>query len=155
MIWGVLKFYQVHELQAYVFPFSLALIAIGWNEGRRGERTRYQGATTLGLSVLMGSAFFQSLNSVSYALLLFAESLAAFVWGVRTRSRGYVQLAVLSLVANAVAQFGPGFVALERWIQIAAIGSILLGGGLAALFRRERILAARQTLAGEWKSWNP
>jgi hypothetical protein len=105
--------------------------------------------------ILMGSAFFQSLDFVLYAVLLLVESLAALAWGVRTHSRGYVQLGLLSLVANGVAQLGPGFVELPRWIQLGLIGVILLGGGLGALFRREQILTTRRAIVTEWKRWEP
>jgi len=61
----------------------------------------------------------------------------------------------LALIANAIAQLGPGFVELPRWIQLGVTGGILLGGGLAALFKREQILATRQRLTEEWRQWEP
>jgi hypothetical protein len=106
------------------------------------------------LIVLMGSAFYQSLGAVLYAALLMVESLAALAWGMRIHSRGYVQLGVLALIANAVAQFGPGFVSLSRWVQLGVIGTILLGGGLFALFQREKLLATRKRFTDEWKRWD-
>ena len=42
---------------------------------------------------------------------------------------------------------------MPRWIQIGAIGTLLLGGGLAALLRRDQILTTRHALGEEWKSW--
>jgi hypothetical protein len=150
-IWDLLLYYEVLELQAYVIPLGLGLLVLGWNEGRMGSRAFYRLSTLLGLLVLMGAAFYQSLDSVSYAVLLLGESLAVLAWGVRIHSRGYVQIGVLSLIANAIAQFGPGFVELPRWIQLGVIGSILLGGGLMALFRREQLLAIRRRLTDEWR----
>lgn len=154
-IWAVLLFFEVNELQAYVIPLGLGLLALGWNERRRGGQRTYLWPTLLGLLILMGSAFFQSLDAVFYAVLLLLESLAALAWGMRIHSRGFVQLGVLSLLANAIAQFGPSFVDLPRWIQLGVIGTILLGGGLAALFRREQLLAARKRLTDEWRQWEP
>jgi hypothetical protein len=61
----------------------------------------------------------------------------------------------VTLIANAIAQLGPGFVELPRWIQIGVTGGILLGGGLVTLFKREQILAARQRLTKEWRQWEP
>lgn len=154
MLWHVLEFLVVRELQAYALPAGIAWLAIGWNERRRGKRARYQVATFLGLGVLMGTAFQQSLGSVGYSVLLLAESILALAWGIRARTRGYVQIAILSLVANAVAQFGPAFGEMPRWIQLGTIGTLLLGGGLGALFRREQIINARKTFASRWESWD-
>ncbi len=155
VIWALLLFFGVNELQAYAMPLGLGLVALGWNERRRSQRATYWWPTVFGLLVLMGSAFFQSLDSVIYAVLLLAESLIALAWGVRTHSRGYVQLGLLSLVANGIAQLGPGFAELPRWIQLGLVGVILLGGGMAALFRREQILTTRRAIVTEWKRWEP
>lgn len=161
VIWAVLMAYDVSEPQAYVMPLGFALLGAGWNERLRGASTTYRLATLLGLIVLMGSAFVQSLPHRSatgahrYALILGVESLVMLGWGIRARSRGYVQLAGLALIANAIVQLGPGFVELPRWIQLGATGGILLGGGLAALFKREEILAARQKLTEGWRQWEP
>ena len=155
VVWALLLVAKVNEPQAYVLPLGLGLAALGWNERRHGRTGSYQLATMLGLLVLMGSAFLQSIGAASYALLLLVESLAAIAWGVPTRSRGYVQLGVLALIANAFAEIGPGFVALDRWVQIGTIGSLLLGGGLIALFRRESILSLRRAVTTELKGWQP
>lgn len=73
----------------------------------------------------------------------------------RTRSRMYVQAAIVALFLNGIAQFGPAFVQLERWIQVGAIGGILLLVGLVALFRRQKLLETRRALTSEWKAWKP
>jgi len=59
----------------------------------------------------MLSAFYQSLSGLQYSVLLLAESLIALYWGIRSRSRVYVQIALGSLILNGLAQFGPGFAA--------------------------------------------
>lgn len=151
VIWSLLRWYNVTEPQAYVIPPGVGLLALGWNERRHGKPIEYQLATLLGLFLLMGSAFYQSFDNAAYALLLLVESVAALGWGVWMRARRYVEVAVLALIINALAQFGPGFVQLDRWAQIGIIGTLLLGAGLAALFRRERILVARHDLAEQWK----
>ena len=155
VIWAMLRFFDVRELQAYVMPLGLGLLGLGWSERQLGDHESYRWSTFLGLFILMGSAFYQSRDAVIYAVLLLVESLAALAWGVRIRSRGYVQLGLLSLVANGIARFGPAFARLDQWVQLAVIGSLLLGGGLAALFRREQLLAARRRLIDEWRQWAP
>jgi hypothetical protein len=157
VIWALLLAFDVSEPQAYVIPLGLTLLGMGWNERLRGGGALYWLPTLLGLIVLLGSAFVQSLprGAFVYALLLSVESLAALGWGIWTRSRGYVQLGGVTLIANAIAQLGPGFVELPRWIQIGVTGGILLGGGLVTLFKREQILAARQRLTKEWRQWEP
>jgi hypothetical protein len=151
--WYLLRFYNIEELQVYAMPLGLGLLVIGWLERRRGGRLFYLLPTLLGLIILMGSAFYQSFEAVIYAVLLLVESLAAIACGIRFHSRVFVQLGVLALIVNAVAQLGPAYVELPRWIQLGSIGAILLGGGLVALFRREKLLAARKRLTDEWRLW--
>jgi hypothetical protein len=153
VIWSLLLKFEVSELQAYALPLGFGLLVLGWNERRMGGREAYVLSTLLGLSILMGSAFYQSFDAIGYAVSLLGESLAALAWGMRSKSRGYVQLGVLSMVANAVAQFGPSFIELPRWVQLGVIGSLLLGGGLVALFQRERLLITRKRLNDEWRQW--
>lgn len=164
--WALLVHLGVGELQAYVIPPGLALLGLGWNEGRRpstgsgrrGDRLNvYRATTALGLAILLGSSFAQSLlrGGALYAIWLGMESLAVIGWGMRNRSRGYVSLGALALVTNAVAQLGPAFVELPRWIQLAVTGGILLGGGIVFLVRREELLATRRALTEDWQSWQP
>lgn len=154
--WFLLFEFDVTEYQAYVIPLGIALLGIGWNERVRGARLWYRIPTLLGLLVLMGSALIQSLprSAHMYALLLLIQSLIAIGWGARTHSRGYVQVGALALIANAVVQLGPAFVEMERWVQLGITGTILLGGGIAALFKREEILVARHKLTEEWGRWD-
>jgi hypothetical protein len=155
VIWALLMLFNVSEPQAYVLPLGLALLGGGWNQRLRGRTISYLVPTFVGLALLMGSALYQSLprGAFVYALLLGVESLAALGWGIGTRSRGYFQCGALALIANALVQLGPGFVDLPRWLQLGVTGGILLGGGLAALFKREQILAARHRLTEEWRQW--
>ena len=153
----LLLYFDVAEYQAYIIPVGLALIGVGWNENRRGSTLTYQIPTYLGLLLMMGSALVQSLprGEYLYAILLGCECILAVVWGIYKHLRGFVQLGIIILFVNAIVQFGPGFVDLPRWIQIGVTGTILLGGGLAALFKREEILSIRRNLTDEMKSWDP
>jgi hypothetical protein len=153
--WATLLFFTITELQAYALPLGFGLLAVGWNERRLNMRGVYLAATLLGLLVLMGTAFVQSLDGSIYALILLLESLAAIGWGAHVHSRGYVRLGILALVANALAQFGPAFVDFPRWVQLGSIGTLLLAGGMTALFMREQLLVMRRSIAGEWKRWEP
>jgi hypothetical protein len=155
VIWAVLAELGVSEPQAYVVPVGAALLGAGWNERIRNGGLKYSIPTILGLFVLMGSAFIQSLPSDGfvYAIVLLGESMLAVFWGIRTHSRGYVQLGVIAIIANALVQLGPGFVDLPRWIQIGITGIILFGGGMAALFKRDEMLETRKKIAKEWRRW--
>lgn len=156
-IWALLLAFEISEPQAYALPLGLALLGIGWNERRLGGQIWYRIPTFLGLLVLMGSAFVQSLprEGFVYALVLLVESLLAAGWGYRTRLRSYVQVGGLALIGNAIVQLGSGFIDLPRWLQLGITGGILLGGGVAALFKRETILATRQRITEEWRRWEP
>jgi hypothetical protein len=157
VIWGVLMALEVREPQAYVFPVGLTLLGIGWNERRYGRSLQYQICMVPGMAVLMGTAFIQSLGPGNwpYALLLVAESVVAIGWGVRRHLKRFVQVGGVALLANAIAQLGPAFAELSGWIQIGLTGTILLGGGMLALLKREEILAARQRFSTEWREWEP
>jgi hypothetical protein len=155
MIWALLMVFDISEPQAYRIPPGIALLGGGWNERRHGGGLKYRLPTLLGLVILMGSSFIQSLpeDGFPYAILLMVESLIALWFGIRVQLRGYVQLGVLALLLNAVVQLGPGFLDLPRWIQIGTTGAILLAIGLGALFKREEILTTRKRLTEEWRSW--
>jgi hypothetical protein len=157
VIWGVLMALEIREPQAYIFPVGLALLGIGWNERRHGRSLQYQACTVPGMAVLMGSAFIQSLGAGNwpYALLLTAESAVAMGWGVWRHLKRCVQVGGAALLANAIAQLGPAFAELSGWIQLGLIGSLLLGGGMLALLKREELLVARQRLTTEWGTWEP
>ena len=155
VIWAILSHFQVTELQAYVLPFGLALLGVGWY-----ERVRYQGRfyrlfTMAGCLIMLGTAFYQSLprGAWEYALLVGIESILAIGWGIKTQSRGYVQVGGIALIANALIQFVPSFLEWSRWMQIGLTGGILLSLGLLALFKRENILTARKKITEEWRSW--
>jgi hypothetical protein len=155
VVWYALSYLGVQELQAYVIPAGLGLLLLGWNEHRQTRRVVYLGATLIGLAVLMVSVFYQSASDSKYAALLLVECLLSIGWGIRMHSRIYVQAGGLALLVLAVAQLGPAFFELPRWVEIGIIGSLLLGGGLLALFRREQIVSARKNLSAEWKKWQP
>lgn len=155
VIWYALSYYAISEIQAYTSPLGLGLLLLGLNERRHARLNSFRLATLIGLLVLLASAFYQSLTAPLYATLLLVESLLILGWGIRSRSRLYVQAAVWALLANAVAQLGPAFIELPRWVSIGIIGILLLSGGLLALFRREQIVTARRNLSDEWRKWQP
>lgn len=154
-LWWLLRFYHVTEWQAYIIPLGIWCLVIGWSEARHGRLIYYQAATLAGLALLLVSALVQSLSNINYAVLLLIEGAAAFGIGVKIRSRIYVEAAILALVANGLAQFGPAFIDLPRWVQIGSIGSILLAGGLLALFRRQTLLERRREWTNQWRQWRP
>jgi hypothetical protein len=155
VLWSVLMAFEVDEPQAYILPLGLALLFGGWNERRRGKQTTYNRVTRLGLILLLGSTFLQSLprGAIGYTLLLAIESVVAIVWGVRKRSRNYVRYGSIAFLANVIVQLGAGFVDLSRWVQIGLTGGILFGGGLLALSKREQLLATRERFTKTWREW--
>ncbi len=155
VLWSVLMAFEVEEPQAYILPLGLALLIIGWSERRRLKRTPSNGLTVLGLLLLLGSSFIQSLprGAIGYTVFLALESIVVIVWGIRKRSRNYVQYGSIAFLANVVVQLGAGFVNLSRWMQIGITGGILFGGGLLALSKREQLLAARERLSKTWREW--
>lgn len=156
-LWAIFDLAQLAELQIYVIPAGAALLGLGWYEKRQERMLPYRGLTLLGLLLLMGTVFVQSIvdGALWYAILLAAESMLAILWGIRSRSRGFVQVGGAALLANVVVQLGPSFVDLPRWIQLGLTGTVLLAAGLVALFRREQLLVARRRLTTQWKQWDP
>jgi hypothetical protein len=156
-VWAILLTFDISEPQAFIIPLGFVLLGVGWYERVRMGGRLYRLLSILGLLVLLGSAFIQSVfqDAHVYAVLLLIESLVFIGWGIGTHSRCFVQLGGLALAANTIVQLGPGFIDLPRWIQIGITGGILLGGGLAALFKREEILSRRRELTDEWRQWSP
>jgi hypothetical protein len=154
VLWSVLMALEVEEPQAYILPLGLALLIVGWSERRR-KKTASSGLTVLGLLLLLGSSFIQSLprGAIGYTLFLALESIAVIVWGVRKHSRDYVRYGSIAFLANVVVQLGAGFVNLTRWMQIGITGGVLFGGGLLALSKREQLLAVRERLSKTWREW--
>ena len=157
VIWAVLYALNIYEPQAYIIPVGLIILGVGWYEKTRENYRFYKFLTYTGLILLMGSAFIQSIprGAYIYAILVAVEGILAVVWGMRTHCRCFVQVGGFALIAIAVVQLGPGFIDLPRWIQIGLTGAILLGGGMAALFKREQIINTRRRLTDEWRQWNP
>jgi len=155
VIWAVLARLGVTEAQAYVAPAGIALLGIGWNELRQGRKDFYRLATILGLLILLGTSFAQSLpeHGVPYAFLLGIESLVALAWGIYRRTRTYVRLALFTFLLNGVVQLAPGFADLPRWIQLGLTGGILFGGGLLALFKRDELIQTRTRVSARWREW--
>lgn len=155
-LWSLLGYFDVTETQAYAIPLGLALVIAGWYEREYRQGRFYLVFTVFGLIIMLGSAFIQSLpvGEEIYVWLLALESIVALWWGIKTKSRGYVQLGGIALAVNAFLQFAPGFAELPRWVQLGTFGSFLLGLGMLALFKREEMLIARRKLTKEWKSWN-
>jgi hypothetical protein len=156
-VWAILIEYNVDELQAFVFPLGLVMLGIGWFERVRFKTRFYRLFTMLGCILMLGTAYYQSLprGAWEYAVLVGIESILAIFWGIRSQSRGYVQVGGIALIANALVQFIPSFLEWSRWMQIGLTGSILLGLGLLALFRREKLLETREKITQEWHSWTP
>lgn len=156
-IWALLFGLEISEPQAYIIPAGVMILGIGGYEKKQGKFLLYKLLTYSGLILLMGSAFIQSIprGAYIYAVLVGVEAIIAVLWGVRSRCRCFVQVGGIALIANAIVQLGPGFIDLPRWIQIGLTGAILLGGGMAALFRRDQIISTRRRLTDEWRQWNP
>ena len=155
LIWFGLVWMEVEFGQPYIIPAGLWLLIVAWIERYRRQYEIYVMLSITGLLILLGSAFVQSLLSSNYALLLLFESLVVLIVGLGGRSRSYVLIGLAGLVINGLAQFLPAFGELPRFIQIGLIGTILLGGGLLALFVREQILNVGRSMRLHWQDWGP
>jgi hypothetical protein len=150
IVWYLLDYLQIDEAQAYIIPLGLWLVALGSIERYRHASTGYLLFTLSGSILMLGSAFIQSFDAVGYAILLALESVLVLGWGIAVRSRGYVYLGLVALFAAGLIQFGQAFIELPRFVQIGLIGLILLGGGLAVLFLKDRLLEAHRTWREKW-----
>ncbi|MCB0019656.1 MAG: hypothetical protein KDE09_17820, partial [Anaerolineales bacterium] len=155
-IWSIWLDAAIIEEQAYILPFGLLLLGIGWAERHEQHQARFQMASWLGLILLLGSSFLQSLprEALGYTALASFEAFVALVIGIRAHSRHYVLAGGVALLATTLAQIGPAFIDLSRWAQLGITGTILLAAGLLALFRKEQLLATRRRLASEWRQWD-
>ncbi len=145
IIWYLLHIVDIENMQAYIIPFGLWVVAMSLSERYRRQPTNALVLGTAGLTILLGTAFVQSFGNIGYAILLLVESLLVLAWGLGTRSRELVQVAIVAMFVNGLVQFSYAFVEMPRFIQIGIIGTILLGSGLAALFLRDKIFILRHS----------
>lgn len=147
LIWGL------REVQWYVIPVGLYLLAIGYLEwsggwpGARGspaERSLARWVDRAAMLLLLGSAFWQSLGDHGgrYALLMGVEALVIAWWGSARRLRRFLYTGVVAVVLDVAGQLIDPLLSADSWIVFAVTGS-----GLLVL----AILAERRLRAVEWR----
>jgi hypothetical protein len=166
---ALLQWQGVHEPQAYVLPYGLAVLYAahlerpGLAAGEQAtmlpvsEGQLYRLLTWGGLELLYGVALAQSLqeNGTPYLALTLVETVAGLFWGLRIQSRSWVLLSSGFLVGEAVFHLFDTVIALPAWVLLGGAGAILLTVGVLALAKRQEILTLRRTAIHEWEAWKP
>ncbi|MSQ15494.1 MAG: DUF2157 domain-containing protein [Dehalococcoidia bacterium] len=158
---AILQWRGIHEPQAYVIPYGIALLYCGYLEQEGRERylldpdELFRAFTWSGLLLLYGTSLAQSLepDGAPYLALVVVETVAGLLWGLRIRSRGLALLSSGFLAAEAFLQVIDDVMALPAWVLLGGAGVVLLVFGVMALAKRQEIISAGHAVAREWEAW--
>ncbi|MFZ6031253.1 MAG: hypothetical protein ACOYYS_26385 [Chloroflexota bacterium] len=152
LVWGQ------REVQWYVLPAGLYLLAISYFEWTRGGEDGKSLARWLdraALLLLLGSVFWQSLGDLGgrYALLMGVECLLAVWWGSARRLRRFLYIGVAGMTLNVFGQLIDPLLSANRWIVFAFVGSILLVLAILIERRRETVLKLSADVRKQLEGW--
>jgi hypothetical protein len=149
---------DVEQPQWYAIPAGLYFIGIGFLERRRARGLLAVAIETFGLSVLLLTAFIQSLDGATgfpYFVLLLVEALLVIWWGAARRFKipffiglGASALNVLAQVVILINVYD-----INRWLIILSVGLLLV---LLAIFverQRALIIAKAQAWREVLETW--
>ncbi|MBA3530451.1 MAG: hypothetical protein H0T73_00825, partial [Ardenticatenales bacterium] len=146
----VLYLERAAPLQWYVLPTGGYLLALGYLEWQRANKTLGRWLDYAAMLLLFGSLFWQTLLfGWLYALMLGAEGLVAFWWGSARRLRRFFYAGLGCVLLATVAQLLNSLQSINQWIVFGIIGLGLVVTGLAVERKLEEIKLWREVL----ESW--
>jgi hypothetical protein len=155
----VLVVQDIGQPQLYAIPFGLYLAGIGYFERHLGRARFGNLVQCFGFSVILITSFIQSLNGLAgfpYFLLLIAESLAIFWWGVTQHSKALLFIGMSGSVINVVAQVVilVNVYQVSRWFVTLGVGLVLVTIGVIVERKRESILARTKEWREVLETWD-
>jgi hypothetical protein len=135
------------QVQWYALPAGLYLLAIGYLEWLRGNRSLARWLDYAAMLLLLGSLFWQTLAfGWRFALALGAEGFGAFWWGSARRLRRFFYAGVTAVILATLGQLLNALQAINQWITFGAIGLLLVLIAILVERRLERIKAWQEIL---------
>jgi hypothetical protein len=118
---------QWKNLQFYTIPTGLYLLSIAYLEYQRGHKAQGQWLDYVGLALMMGSLFWQTmLFGWGYAFLLGVEGALAFWWGSARRLRRFLYAGMVAVILATIGQLINALWSINQWIVFGAIGLLLV-----------------------------
>jgi hypothetical protein len=127
--WSLQIFYiqQWENLQFYAIPTGIYLLAIAFLEWHHGNKEFGRWLDYLGLIVLIGSLFWQTLLfGWGYALLLGVEGLTILWWGSARRLRRFLYAGMSAIILATLGQLFNSLWSINQWIVFGIIGALLV-----------------------------
>jgi hypothetical protein len=150
--WAIflLKGLEVREVQLYAIPGALYLLGVGVVERRLGHRSFAFVVDLAGLTLLLGSALWQSVgpNGFRYAVLLSVEALLVAWFGATQRLRRHFFGGLGVLLVNVVIQAIDPLRALDKTVLFLSLGIVLVVTAVLAERKRDTIIRT----TGEWRT---
>ena len=159
--WSLLLFKQnVSEPQFYAIPAGLYFAGMGFF-----ERSRHPGRfaliiESLGLAILLVTAFTQSAvngeRGFIYFVLLLAEGLLVIWWGAIQHLRVPYIIGLISVVMNVLTQTVV-FInthPIDRLVIILGVGFIIMSFAVFGTWKRDQMLARGQEFRSMLEKWN-
>jgi hypothetical protein len=150
LVWGQ------REVQWYAIPAGLYLLVVGYLEWRSGSRALARWIDRLGLVLLLGTSFWQSLgpDGWPYALLMGFEGLAITWWGSTRRLRRFLYAGVVGVTIDVVWQLiDPLLTATNRWIVFGIVGVFLVSLAILVERRLEKVMALTKDVRRRLEHW--
>jgi hypothetical protein len=135
------------QVQWYAVPAGLYLLGIGYLEAQRGNKTLARWLDYLGVLLMMGSLFWQTLLfGWRYALMLGVEGFAAFWWGSARRLRRFLYAGMMGVILATTAQLINSLRSINQWIVFGIIGLLVVVAAIVIERKLEDIKAWREVL---------
>jgi hypothetical protein len=137
----------VEQVQAFVLPAGLVLLAIAHFESRRHQGVLLKHlAEVVAVTILLGASLLQAVGYVgagldryAYDAFLLLESSAVFGLGALLRWRRTFFAGAIVLVIDVGILLADPIRALDTWYLVAAIGLVMIGGVILVERRRQQI----------------
>jgi hypothetical protein len=118
---------QWEDLQFYAIPTGLYLLGMAYLEWQRGHKAQGQWLDYMGLILMMGSLFWQTLlYGWVYALLLGSEALLILWWGSARRLRRFLYAGMGGMVLATLGQLINSLWSINQWIVFGVVGLMLV-----------------------------
>jgi len=127
--WLLQAFYiqQLTNIQWYIMPTGFYVLGIGYFEWRKGHKTLGRWLDYVAIVLMMGTLFWQTLDSgLAYALLLGAVGFLFIWWGTARRLRRFLYAGTGGVVLSTVGELINQLSSINQWIVFGIVGLLVI-----------------------------
>ncbi len=147
----ILAWEQLGLLKAYALPAGLYLLTMAFFEWQFGSKRLGRNLDYLGLTLLLGSLFWQTLIlGWQFALLLGFEGFVSLWWGSGRRLRRFFYAGIAAVVLATVGQLVNALQAINQWVTFGIIGLLLVAVALVVERRLDHFKRWQESL-DDWE----